>query len=174
MELHDFEAALSTLSNLFKERHQQQNAGRQHMGSTLDGKPPAGFDEWQLKRHNKDGPRYQMNRLGAQALESLVFLSGPSQELHVPSLGAEWAGILAPLHLPPHVCSRCGKEETGGLEVARQACKGCREPYCSIACSKQAWSEGHRRECLGAALKRLQPEPNDAAHNEAAPDKLSA
>ena len=172
MELDDFEAALCTLSNLFKEQHQQQNARREHMGSTLDGKPPAGSDEWQLRHHNKDGPRIQLNRFGAQALESLAFLksSGPSQELRVPSLGAEWAGILAPLHVPPRVCSRCAKEETEGLEVA---CKGCQVTYCSIACSKQAWSEGHRRHCLGTALKRLHPEPNDAAHNEAVPDMLS-
>ena len=135
MELEDFEAALGTLSNLFKERHQQQNARREHMGSTLDGKTPAGFDEWQLRHHNKDGPRIRLNKLGAQALESLVFLSCPSQD--VPSLGAEWAGILAPLHVPPRACSRCGKQATGGLEVA---CKGCKLTYCSIACSKQAWS----------------------------------
>jgi hypothetical protein len=170
MELDDFEAALCTLSNLFKDLHQQQHAKREHMGSTLDGKPPAGFDEWQLRHHNKDGPRIQLNRFGAQALESLAFLSGPSQELRVPSLGAEWAGILAPLHVPPRVCSRCAKEEIEGCQVA---CKGCQVTYCSIACSKQAWSEGHRRHCLGTALKRLQPEPNDVAHNAAAPDMLS-
>ena len=139
---------------------------RQNMGSALDGKPAAGSEKWQQKRANHDVRRQQLDVRGAQALESLAFLSGPCS---APKLGAEWAGILAPPAVPPVACSRCGEEDADTdttCDTTLVFCKGCGQAYCSAQCRRMAWKEGHKGECLPECLRhaprRLRAQAEDA------------
>ena len=118
------------------------------MGSTLDGKAPAGADEWRRKRANQD-KRDRLNRLGADVMETLAPFSGPSDELCVPALGSEWANILAPSHQAPAACSKCGKQD----ETVDIVCTGCQQVYCSRECKLADWNEGHKKQCLAATIQ---------------------
>ena len=145
---------------------------RQNMGSALDGKPAAGSEKWQQKRANHDVRRQQLDVRGAQALESLAFLSGPCS---APKLGAEWAGILAPPAVPPVACSRCGEEDADTdttCDTTLVFCKGCGQAYCSAQCRRMAWKEGHKGECLPECLRhaprRLRAQAEDGVQTRVA------
>jgi hypothetical protein len=91
---------------------------------------------------------------------------------YVPRLGLEWASILAPPKVEQPSCSREGcpnsvpytvhVDESGPSKgssvitaLAQVSCSSCSEQYCSQACQRAAWSQGHKKTCLRKALHRL-------------------
>ena len=91
---------------------------------------------------------------------------------YVPRLGLEWASILAPPKVEQPSCSREGcpnsvpytvhVDESGSSVItalAQVSCSSCSEQYCSQACQRAAWSQGHKKTCLRKALHRLHATP---------------